>query len=204
MFRLRARADVQRRVGAGESSFGGRVQTSAERGLRYICEYDEEATADAAEDGYRHGPLDRHVKAHVAAGRFEDYGGDEEGRRFRCAVARQLHRSYPGAGKLGALRRPVQPDKTVDSLSKMGEFADGGVLPARRPRAGAKYGHQSNVRSAQCHYREVAGRLHRLHRTSTLGDLGRSSTSGCAGYSGHSGGESRLVPVDDTAIAAVR
>lgn len=107
LLRLRARADVQRRVGAGESSLGGRVQASAERGLRHIREHDEEATADAAEDGHRHGPLDRHVEAHVAAGRSEDHGGDEEGRRFRRAAARQLHRSYPGVGKPGALRRSV-------------------------------------------------------------------------------------------------
>lgn len=72
----------------------------------------------------------------------------------------------------------------------MGELADGGILPARRPRAGAKHGHQSDVRSAQRDHREVAGRLHRLHRASALGDLGRPGASGRTGDLGHSRGES--------------
>ena len=203
-FRLGARSDVQWRVRFGEPSSGSGVQVAPERRLRHLRQHDKEATPDAEEDGHRHGPVHRHVQAHVSAGGFEDHGGNEEGGGLRCPFAGQLHRSDPGSRESGSLRRPVQSHETLATLSAMGWSPDGGVLPSGRPRTRAEHGHQPDVRQAQRHRGKVAGRLHRLHRSSSVGDLGRPGSSGRSGYPGHVRGESRLVPIDDSSVAAVR
>lgn len=170
--RLGAGAYVQRRVRAREPPPRRRLQAASERWLRHLRQPAEKAAADASQDGYRYGALDRYVQAHESASGPQDYGGDQEGGRQRRVTARQLHGPHPSAGEPGALRRPQQPHQAAGAVQALGGAAHGRVLSAGRPRARTWHGHQSHVRPTQLHHREVASRLHRLHRAPAVGDMG--------------------------------
>ena len=57
---------------------------------RFAFQLSDETATEFPEDGDRHGPGHGHVEAHVAVGRPQDDGRDQEGRWIRCPPVRQL------------------------------------------------------------------------------------------------------------------
>ncbi len=59
IFRFRACLDVQWRVCAWESSPGRRLQTASEQGQRHLRQPQQEAEANAEENGHRYGEISK-------------------------------------------------------------------------------------------------------------------------------------------------
>lgn len=67
------------------------------------------------------------------------------------------HLSILGPPEYGALCRPEQPNKASPAVPPVDRPHNGGVLPPRRPREGARHGDKSDVWQAQCICGKITG-----------------------------------------------